>query len=151
MHRHTGSGHKSAEDEAHSFASAFLMPRADLLAHIPRVKSLNDLIDAKRRWRVSTAALAYALHKIGLITDWHYRSYCIELNRFGRAHEPNGIDAETSQVWTKILTSLWREGTSLRHIAVDLAIPERELSNLLFGIAAPLAAIPKGGGLRLVK
>ena len=151
MHRHTGSGHKSAEDEAHTFASAFLMPKADLLAHLPRVKSLNDLIASKRRWRVSTAALAYALHKIGLITDWHYRSYCIELNRFGRAHEPNGIEPETSQVWTKILTTLWREGTSLRHIAADLALPERELSNLLFGIAAPVAIAPKGGELRLVK
>jgi Zn-dependent peptidase ImmA (M78 family) len=151
MHRHAGSAHKSAEDEAHIFASAFLMPKADLLAHIPRVKCLNDLINAKRRWRVSTAALAYALHKIGLISDWHYRSYCIELNRFGRTNEPNGIEPETSQIWTKILTALWREGTSLRHIAANLAVPERELSNLLFGIAAPVTAVPKGKELRLVK
>jgi hypothetical protein len=53
MHRHTGSGHKSAEDEAHAFASAFLMARADLLAHLPRINSLNGLIEAKKRWRVS--------------------------------------------------------------------------------------------------
>ncbi len=81
MHKHTGSGHKSAEDEAHTFASAFLMPRADLLAHMPVVRSLNDLVEGKRRWRVSAAALNYALHKIGVISAWHYRGYYIELNK----------------------------------------------------------------------
>jgi predicted RNase H-like HicB family nuclease len=52
-HRHTGSSHRSAEDEANAFASAFLMPQADLIAVMPRVRSLNDLIEGKRRWRVS--------------------------------------------------------------------------------------------------
>ena len=151
MHRHTGSAHKSAEDEAHTFASAFLMPRADLLAQIPRVTSLNDLIEAKKRWRVSVAALNYALHKIGVISSWHYRGYCIELNKLGRSNEPNGIEPETSQVWAKVLTALWREGVTLGHIASELALPEKELSNLLFGIAAPpLSSKSSAGALRLV-
>src|SRR5260370_4308668 len=89
MHRHTGSGHKTAEDEAHAFASAFLMPRADLLAHIPVVREFDDLVKAKKRWRVSVAALNYALHKLGVISDWRYRGYCIELNRLGRSNEPD--------------------------------------------------------------
>jgi Zn-dependent peptidase ImmA (M78 family)/DNA-binding XRE family transcriptional regulator len=152
MHRHTGSAHKSAEDEAHTFASAFLMPRADLLANIPRVRSLDDLIKAKKRWRVSVAALNYALHKIGVISDWHYRSYYIELNKLGRHIEPEGIEPETSQVWTKILTALWREGTTLGHLARELEIPEKELSNLLFGIAAPPNSPPATTReLRLIK
>jgi Zn-dependent peptidase ImmA (M78 family) len=151
MHRR-GAGHKSAEDEAHAFASAFLMPRADLLAHIPVVRSLDDLIRAKTRWRVSVSALNYALHKIGIISAWHYRGYYIELNKYGRDVEPNGIEPETSQVWAKILTALWREGVTLSHIAADLSFPEKELSNLLFGIAAsPANARSQGGELRLVK
>jgi Zn-dependent peptidase ImmA (M78 family)/DNA-binding XRE family transcriptional regulator len=152
MHRHSGSGHKSAEDEAHAFASEFLMPRADLLAHIPVVREFDDLIKAKKRWRVSVAALNYALHKLGVISDWRYRGFCIELNRLGRSNEPEGIEPETSQVWIKILSALWREGTTLSHVAKNLSIPERELSNLLFGIAAP-AAPPLGTvfpGLRQV-
>jgi Zn-dependent peptidase ImmA (M78 family)/plasmid maintenance system antidote protein VapI len=153
MHRHTGSAHKSAEDEAHTFASAFLMPRADLLAHMPTVRSLSDLIEAKKRWRVSVAALNYALHKIGVISSWHYRGNYIELNKGGRHVEPNGIQPETSQVWTKVLTALWREGTTLGHLARELSIPERELSNLLFGIVAPPPsgqALPSMG-LRIIK
>jgi Zn-dependent peptidase ImmA (M78 family) len=150
MHRHTGSGHKSAEDEANAFASAFLMPPADLLAHIPFVRSLDDLVAGKRRWRVSVAALNYALHKTGVVSDWRYRGFYIELNKVGRHVEPNGIEPESSQVWIKILTALWREGTALGHIAKELAIPEKELSNLLFGIAAPARTTHVEGGLRLV-
>jgi len=152
MHRRTGSAHKSAEDEAHAFASAFLMPPGDLLAHIPRVRSLDDLIRAKKRWRISVAALNYALHRIGVISDWHYRSYYIELNKLGRHIEPEGIEPETSQVWSKVLTALWREGTTLSHIAIELMIPEKELSALLFGIAAsPKVAATKLRDLRVIK
>ena len=150
MHRHTGSGHKSAEDEAHAFASAFLMPPADLLAHIPIVRTFNDLVEGKRRWRVSAAALNYALHKLEVISAWHYRGYCIELSKLNRQTEPNGIAAETSQVWTKVLTSLWRDGITLSRIADQLAIPESELSNLLFGITALPIQPDQGGSLRVV-
>lgn len=153
MHRHTGSAHKSAEDEANAFASAFLMPKADLLAQIPVVRSFNDLVAAKRRWGVSVAALNYALHKRAkVISDWHYRGYYIELGKLGRATEPNGIEPETSQIWSKILTSLWKERTSLGHIAQELRLPERELSSLLFGIAASLTKAKDSAakGLRLI-
>jgi len=147
MHRHTGSGHKSAEDEAHAFASAFLIPPGDVLAHMPVVRSLKDLLEGKKRWRVSVSALNYALHKLGVISDWSYRSYYIELNKIGREIEPNGIPAETSQVWRKVLTDLWRDGISLSKIAEELAIPESELSSLLFGITMsqiepPVSGIP---------
>lgn len=136
LHRHGGSRHKSAEDEANLFASEFLMPLADLVAHAPNVRSLKDLIKAKRRWGVSAAALNYALNRAGLLTDWRYRSHYIELNRFGRDKEPDPMERETSQIWVKVFQSLWRDGISLGHVAAELSVPERELSNLLFNIAA---------------
>ena len=138
LHRHGGSKHRSAEDEAHAFASEFLMPSADLVAHLPVVRSLGDLVKAKRRWGVSVAALNYALHRAGTITDWKYRGFYVELNRLGRDNEPAPMDREASQVWAKVLRALWRDGVSLSHIALELAVPEREVSNLLFDIAAPL-------------
>jgi len=153
MHRHCGSSHPNAEYEANAFAAAFLMPPADLKAEVPRVRSLNDLITAKRRWGVSVAALNYALHKIGRISDWNYRGYYIALGQMGREGEPNGMASETSQVWTKVLTDLWKQGMSLSRIAEDLKLPERELNSLLFGIATTLASEPPkraSGGLSLV-
>lgn len=137
MHRHVGSGHPSAEAEADAFASAFLMPPADLRAEIPRVRSLNDIIVKKRRWGVSAAALAYTLHKAGRISDWTYRGFCIELGKHGRSYEPNPMPREVSQVWTKVLTDLWRQGVSVSRLAQQLDLPEREINALLFGIAAP--------------
>lgn len=150
MHRHTGSTHPKAESEADTFASAFLMPPDDLRAEVPWVRSLNDIVEKKRRWGVSAAALAYALHKSGRITDWHYRGYCIQLGKFGRDSEPNPMPREVSQVWTKILTDLWRQGVPLARVADKLAIPERELNGLLFGIAAEPRPSAQSGGLRLM-
>ena len=141
LHRHTGSAHSNAESEADTFASAFLMPTEDLIAEIPRVRSINEIIQKKRRWGVSAAALAYTLHKLGKISDWHYRSYCIALGKFGRDTEPNPMPRETSQVWEKVLTDLWRRGKPISKLATDLMVPERELNSLLFGIASKHLAV----------
>jgi Zn-dependent peptidase ImmA (M78 family)/DNA-binding transcriptional regulator YiaG len=153
LHRHGGPSHRNAEEDANAFASAFLMPPSGLRAHLPVIRKLKDILEGKKRWRVSAAALAYALHKQDIVSDWHYRGYFIELSKYGRAIEPFGIEPETSQVWRKILTDLWRQGITIDHISDELKIPERELSNLLFGIAvAPVSGrhheIPS---LRLIK
>lgn len=149
MHRHSGSSHPNAEHEANLFASAFLMPPSDLIAEFPWVRSLAQLIDKKRRWKVSVSALNYALHRLGKITDWNYRSYYIQLNRYGRENEPYPAPPETSQIWEKILRDLWKQGLSLSRIASQLSLPESELNNLLFGIAVNQNSAPSGGGLRL--
>jgi hypothetical protein len=68
------------------------MPKADVLSHIPFVGRLSDIVGAKRRWGVSTAALAYGLYKLGLVSDWQYRTFCIQINQNGyRSDEPNGL------------------------------------------------------------
>jgi Zn-dependent peptidase ImmA (M78 family) len=136
MHRHSGSTHSSAEHEANMFASAFLMPPDDLRAECPTIRSLQDLILKKKRWGVSVSSLNYALHRIGKISDWHYTSYYKMLASVGRENEPDPMPRETSQVWTKILTDLWRTGMSLSRVAGELRVPEKELTNLLFGIAS---------------
>lgn len=148
MHRHCGSTHSSAEHEANTFASAFLMPPDDLKAECPTIRSLQDLILKKKRWGVSVSSLNYALHKIGKISDWHYTSYYKMLAKVGRENEPNPMPRETSQVWTKILTDLWKSGMPLSRVADQLFVPEAELNNLLFGIASSITP-PTGARHRL--
>lgn len=135
LHRHGGPSYRSAENEANAFASAFLIPPPDLYANLPRTGNLKDIIERKKRWRVSAAALNYALRKHELITEWVYRGNYIELNKLGRSIEPNGIERETSQVWQKILSTLWKDGITIENIAEKLCIPSKEIMNLLFGIA----------------
>src|SRR4051794_7635375 len=47
----------AAEREANRFAAAFLMPRADVLAHLPPTPSAETILAAKRRWQVAAMAL----------------------------------------------------------------------------------------------
>ena len=139
LHFHAGSTHPKAEIEADTFASSFLMPEDDVKAEIRFVRNIKDIIEKKARWGVSAAALAYKLHRIKKVTDWNYRNYCIELGKYGRDKEPSPIPRETSLVWTKILTDLWRRGISISRLSHRLSIPENEINALLFGIASQMS------------
>lgn len=134
LHQDGGVTGRPAEDQANQFASAFLMPRSDVIATLPRVNSLQQLIVAKARWRVSLAALAYRVHKLEIISDWKYRDFCIQIATRFNKKEPQGIERETSILWTKVLQSLWSEHTTQADIAKALHVPVDEVSSLLFGV-----------------
>lgn len=155
VHRHAGAQRSPiAEREANAFSSAFLMPAADVRARIPSVINVDEIIAIKKRWRVSAMAMAYRLHVLGLLSDWRYKSVCIELARRGyRSAEPNGIERETSSVWKKVLTQLWTERTTKAEIAKQLKFPVDEVENLIWGLTGqvvPPTGNPKGS-LRVVK
>ena len=140
LHKHGGPRQgRDAEIEANNFASSFLMPSADVKSRIPFVARLDDLVAAKKRWGVSTAALAYRLHKMGILSDWQYRTFCIQINQRGyRTSEPNGLPREESVVWKKVLTDLWSDKISKNQIAAELHLPVDELENLVFGLTGPI-------------
>jgi Zn-dependent peptidase ImmA (M78 family) len=154
-HRHAGSERsRFAEREAQAFASAFLMPAADVRARMPRFITPEVIFAAKKRWRVSAMAMAYRLHALGLLTEWRYKSLCIELGRRGyRTGEPVGIERETSTVWKKILAQLWAEKTTKSEIARGLNFPPDEVENLVWGLTGPVGKPAPTGpeGLRVIK
>ena len=128
---------RSAEREANAFASSFLMPEADVRAKMPRPVSVDEILRAKVRWRVSAMALAYRLHTIQMVTDWQYKSICIELARRNfRSAEPGGIDRETSVVWRKILRQLWSERVTKDDIASEIDLPLNELEGLIWSLTS---------------
>jgi Zn-dependent peptidase ImmA (M78 family) len=136
LHKHGGPRQgRDAEMEANNFASSFLMPKADVRSRLPFVGRLDELVAAKRRWGVSTSALAYRLHKLGILSDWQYRTFCIQINQRGyRTDEPNGLAREESVIWKKVFTELWSERISKNQVAADLQLPTDELENLVFGL-----------------
>jgi hypothetical protein len=80
-------------------------------------------------------AMAYRLHALGLLTEWRYKSICIELGRRGyRSGERDGIERETSAVWKKVLAQLWAEGKTKSRIATDLHLPADEIESLIWGL-----------------
>lgn len=137
MHHHAGAkGEKGAEYQADAFASAFLMPEADIKSEARGVTTVRQILRLKHRWRVSAMALVFRLHKLGMITEWTYKSMCIELGQLGyRRAEPDGIERETSVVWQKVLTALWSRKITKHDIAEELRIPLSELEALIFGLA----------------
>src|SRR5205814_6692276 len=121
---------RTAEEQANRFAAAFLMPDADVVSMLPQAHSLRQLIAAKRRWRVSLAALNYRVHELKLITDWKYRGFCIEIAKRGyNKSEPGEIEREKSVVWEKVLKSLWAEKTTHLSMADELHLPESEVAD----------------------
>lgn len=136
LHKHGApQDSRQAESEADRFASAFLMPMDDILSRIRYVSDLESLIQAKKRWGVSVAALNYRLHKLKVISDWQNRSLNIEMSSRGfRRQEPEGLPPETSALWPQIFTALWRERKTRDHIANELNVPPIELDSILFDL-----------------
>ncbi|BDV36691.1 transcriptional regulator (plasmid) [Methylocystis iwaonis] len=135
LHRHCGPHQPNAEKEANAFAAAFLMPRASVLANAPRMATLKQLIQLKKLWIVSVAALAHRLHSLKLLSDWHYRTLCIEMGQLGfRKNEPEGAQRERSQVLAIVFGGLREEGVSKAAVADQLQIDSEELDKLVFGL-----------------
>jgi len=135
LHKHGGPYGQAAEREAHAFASAFLMPKASVLAVAPRVPTLAHLIQLKKQWIVSVAALTYRLHAIGLLSEWHYRTLCIEISERGfRREEPSGAQRETSLILAKVFSALRSEGIGKDEIAAAIQIDPMEIDGLVFGL-----------------
>lgn len=136
MHHWGGPGGRAAENQAKTFASAFLMPRQSILAQAPRGASIPAIVRAKHHWNVSAMALAYRLRRLGLLSEWEARSIYIEMGKLGyRTTEPEEIPRETSQVLGKVLSVVRDEGVTFSDIARDLNLPEEELKKLVFGLA----------------
>lgn len=123
------------EREADLFGSAFLMPRGSILAEAPRGGRIDHILKAKYRWRVSAANLTHRMHVLGLLTDWQYRALFVEMSKRGyRNGEPDGIDAESSQVLAKVFKAMRDEGVSQADVARDLMLVPDELENIVFGL-----------------
>lgn len=152
MHKHGDpKGIRSAEREADRFASCFLMPAHDVRSRVARRASVDLVIRAKLRWRVSAMAMAYRLHALGMLSEWQYKSMCIELGRRGyRTGEPEGVERETSLLWRKILTQLWQGRISKNAVAAELHLPLDELEGLIWQLTSTGLPPERGAALKAV-
>lgn len=135
LHKHGPPQGREAEKQANTFASAFLMPRASVLANVPRFPSYSTLVRLKRVWTTSVSALSYRLHELGVISDWQYRGLCVEIAKRGRGTEPEEAPRETSLILPRTLAALYEEGVTRTQIAEALCLPSAEVEQLLSGLA----------------
>ena len=137
LHRNIGASRsRDAEFQANAFASAFLMPEASVRANPLKFATVDHLIRLKKVWGVSVSALAYRLHKLKLLSDWHYRSLCMAIARKGfRTQEPQELPGESSTILPNLLKNLYDDdGFTRGAISRELRISVSELNHLLFGL-----------------
>ena len=136
LHRHAAPNGQEAERDANAFASALLMPSASVRAHAPRFATIDNLMRLKKIWDVSLAPMTYRLHKLDLLSEWHYRKLYIEISSRGfRKEEPDGGPREISQVLQKVFAALRKEGVSKEEIAEALRVHPKDIDELVFGLA----------------
>ena len=141
LHKHGGANTEyvgdDLEKEANAFAGAFLMPETDVRAICNRpLYGVNDLVEYKKRWRVSASALNYRLRELQMISEGKATSNYVELSRRGwLKSEPNGIAREQSSVLQDITNDLNSQGITKTKIAAEIMVPPSEVEALLFGLA----------------
>ncbi|MFD8126404.1 helix-turn-helix domain-containing protein [Streptomyces mirabilis] len=124
-----------AEQEAQQFASAFLMPKAGLLAQKLYGADARRILSAKVKWQVAAVALAYRLHDLDLLSDWNYRTTVKLLSQLGyRSGEPGGITRESSQLLGKVFSTLRAESIPVSVMAKDINLTLEELNLHVFGL-----------------
>lgn len=150
LHQHQQTvRNRTFELEADRFSGAFLMPASALYARVPRRTTLDLVMIEKQYWGVPAMAYVVRLFELQLISEWHYRSYCIELSKRGfRSEEPGGRPNETSLLLTKMFKLLREEHMTSAQLATQLRLSESELTELVFGLV--LTTMP-GQELRTVK
>lgn len=145
LHKHAAPNGLDAEKDANRFAAAFLMPEASLKS-VGRVETISQVVDLKKKWQVSVAAMTYRLHELGIMSKWTYQTLFIEISRRGwRTTEPFATRNETSQVWQKVFTQLRKTGIGIETLADKLNVPCDELVKLVFGLVT--VGLPSGDGI----
>lgn len=132
LHRDGGPTGQMAEKEANRFAGHLLLPTAGLIAEAKRYFSIDQIVEAKKRWRVSALAYVYRMNEEGLLDEWRYKELCIKLRRDYGSTEPSPVsNPETSQVLRKVFSHLRSEGGRAA-VASDLGITVDDLDSLVF-------------------
>lgn len=144
---------KTLEDQAHRFASAFLMP-ADSFSKEVWAPSLDTFIAMKRRWKASAASMIMRCKYLGLINEDQEKRLWINRNRRGwQKSEPldDKMEREATSLVPKAIAMLVDENVRRKEqILIDTCLPAtdlEEVTSMPFGYfrekPAPVIPIPK--------
>jgi len=123
---------KEAEDQADSFASAFLLPYEPFQLECPRVPDPNALYRLKIRWKVSLAAMVMRGSALGIFTEWQKRQAFQRLNATGeRTREKVPIPREQSKLHIMVFDALRKKGITPSAYAAELHLDPATIFELM--------------------
>lgn len=153
MHGEAEPGSKAVEDQAHRFASEFLLPAEEIHDLLPTAmgrSSWTTLFKLKEQWGVSVGALLFRARQLGRLSDVSYRNAMIRMSQEGwRRDEPGAIASiEQPSMMPRALELLDAVGISTEELVAQCRIPRH-----LFDAATartPLVETPPTGVNRRV-
>lgn len=133
-------GDLDEEKACQRFASALLMPREDLLAEVGQPRhafSYAEIIEIKRMYGVSAAALMVRLRDLGVITEGTLQTVFRGIGRNWRKVEPEPLpeNEEPRRFQRLVLRALAEEVISLPKAAELLRKSTAEVSRIMSGPA----------------
>ncbi len=146
MHRGIESGDKATEDQAHRFASAFLLPRAAFIREFPRGRSMNwkSIFELKLRWKVAARAIIRRAFDLGMIDAAQYRTANIQIVKMGQAkveRYDDQLPLEQPELLDNAMSVLQQTSPNgIRNFAGDLGLAD-EMFLLLTGCSVPAEAL----------
>lgn len=117
MHADAPSRGRVFENQAHRFASEFLMPASDIVDQLPSVTTKGGwtlLAILKERWLVSQQALLRRSHDLGKMTDVTYKNAMstITTRRWRMAEPGRQTEVEHTSLLHLAIGELERTGTT---------------------------------------
>lgn len=111
LHRNIPTGDPETEAEANHFAAALLLPKAAFICEFPRAPygTWDSLLELKRRWRVSLAAVIRRASELHLIGSDRYQRLYKELSARGwLKSEPGEFEEEHPEIVPLVLQEFER-------------------------------------------
>jgi Zn-dependent peptidase ImmA (M78 family)/DNA-binding XRE family transcriptional regulator len=132
MHPHAHAGDPQREHEADAFASALLLPRYPFSRECPRRLVWPHLLELKRRWQVSLAALVRRAYDLRIFSEATYRRAFVQLAKLGwRMNEPEEPRRELPALLQGALNLLLSAGVSLNDLASELGRRPAEIEQMI--------------------
>lgn len=115
---------KRLDKEADLFASAFLLPASSFAKRFPRFGTLIDILDDRRYWMASCAAMVRRAWQLRLIDEDKYRKLNVGISAKGwRRGEPNSPLPEKSRIHQFFLDEAGEAGHGTSWLADRIACP----------------------------
>lgn len=135
LHGDEHAGSKEAEQQAHRFAAAFLMPRSGIEHSLPATADWRRLMSLKAEWRVSMAALLVRARSLDVMPKPKYVNAMKTMSARGwRRAEPGDERLGTLEMpvmLSRAVAKLSDAGFGLARLCHEAALPIDEVERLV--------------------
>ncbi len=131
MHVDVEPGSKIVENQAHLFASEFLVPSTELIDDLPKRIDWAQLHVLKAKWGVSLKALSFRAHQLGVWGDATYRRAMQMLAEQGYPEAGALGPAESPYLLGAAASLIESSGVSIGSVAEAGRVPEDALRTVI--------------------